>query len=244
VPNSACPLGWSGVAVTTDTAAEITYLDDIPACRDASGSATYLKNNSDAVWTLRSTTTSGTVTPSGQNLVEWSFVQAVSDARPGLAIFVPGAEVTVDLPPESIVWAIDLPLSIGFQGHEVVLGKLRQGGEAAAVAALRRQSPAGGALAACTFSVVQAAESVSDLEDADAVDVVLAGLGVGTASSACRTAAVAVGTLDGASQPIALADEIDRLTAQTDVLERIQTRAGNAQRVARVLNFFRLLGPG
>jgi hypothetical protein len=57
------------------------------------------------------------------------------------------------------------PLSFGWQGHDVVVAKIAGAGEAAAVAALRRQWRAGAVVAACTLTVTNNAYTVADLED-------------------------------------------------------------------------------
>jgi hypothetical protein len=108
VPDSACPVGWTGLEVTTDTEAELEYLDDIPACTndeadtvlEADANSTYLENNSDAVWLLRSTGKPGVATSVETTLVEQSFAAAVGERYAGEHIFVPGAKRIVHLAPE------------------------------------------------------------------------------------------------------------------------------------------------
>lgn len=236
VPDSDCPSGWTGLVVTTDSDAEVEYLDDIPACTNASSDTTYLENRTDAVWTLRSTSSNrGTATPITPTLGEVSFAGAVMYPGDGEAILVPDAEVTVDLSPDEVEWVIDLPLSVAWQGHDVVLEEIEAAGETAALAALRRQSQAGAALAACTFALKDYAETVPDLENANAAEVVLDGLGITAASSACRTEAAAVSTVDETGRPVFLTDELERLRSQTAVLEKMDTQLGYGQRAAKVL---------
>lgn len=235
VLDSACPDGWTGLRVTTDDEAEVEYLDDIPACTNDLGDTTYLENDSDAVWILRSTSYRGGSTKSWNlTLEEQSFLQAVQGQRAGRAIFVPGADLTVDLPPEEVEWVIDLPLSVGWEAHDLVLDKIEGAGQEAAVAALRRQSRAGAALATCALAATTYAETVEDLEDADAVEVVLGGLGVGAASSACHTASASVSRVDDAGRNVALADDLEHLRRQTAVLQNVDTRLGYAQRASKV----------
>lgn len=231
-----CPAGWTGLTVTTDSDAEVGYLDDMPACTNASGDTTYLENRSDAVWLLRSASTnSGSTAPIDLTLGEQSFVDAVAGTYPGEAIFVPGAKLTVDLAPEEVEWVIDLPLSFGWQAHDAVLEKIEGAGEAAAIAALKRQSPAGGALAVCTLAATNYAKTVAGLDEADTSEVLLDGLGVGVAGSKCRSDAAAVGAVDEAGQSLTLADDLERLHGQSEILERIHVRLGYAQRASKVL---------
>lgn len=57
VPDSKCPAGWKGLTVEPQTAAEIDYLHDIPACSTPDLNHTYLENGSEAVWVVKSPAT-------------------------------------------------------------------------------------------------------------------------------------------------------------------------------------------
>lgn len=236
VPDSACPDGWSGLAVTTDNEAEIEHLDDIPACVDGSGTTIYLKNESDAVWVLQPTSaSSGQATPFESSYVEQSFTEAVQPHFPGRVLLVPGGQLTVDLRSDQFEWVIDLPLSFAWQAHDVVANKIASAGEAAALAALRRQSPAGSALTVCTLAAMEHAKAIEDLEDADASEVLLDGLGVGVATSQCRLQSAQVAHVDDLGRATSLADDLARLQVQTELLEQLDGRLSLAQRAARVL---------
>jgi hypothetical protein len=235
VLDSACPLKWVGLTVTTDRRAEIDYLDDMPACVDESGNRTYLENQSDAVWTIRSLSSAGRVDWFKSSLEDESFRAAVNATRPGWAILVPGTAVVVDLPPDQVEWLVDLPLSFAWPAHGVVLDKIKGAGEAVAIAALKRQSRAGGALGVCTLAVAEYAKSVSSLEDADSSDVLLAGLGVGVATSKCRAEAAGVVLGGKAGRSTALADELKGLKSQAKILEKVHVQVSWAQKAAKVL---------
>jgi hypothetical protein len=235
VPVSDCPTGWSGLTVTTDSEIEVEYLDAMPACTNETTDAVYLKNNSDAVWTL--STNGGVSSPIDASWKEWSFVHAVASSRPGKNIVVPGAELTVNLPPNEVEWLLDLSLSIAWQGHEVVAEKIQAAGEAAPTAALARETRAGSALAVCTLAVAEYADTISDLEDADAPEVLLNGLGVGVAGSKCHAEAKAAGAVDDSGRSVQLADELASLRSQTTVLEKVQTKVGWAQKAERFGKF-------
>lgn len=238
VRDSDCPQGWTGLRVTTDADAEIDYLDDMPACVNAAGDTTYLQNRSAAVWTLHSVSQRvGRVTPADQRAGEQvSFLQAVQGQR-DTAILVPGAAVTVDLPPDEVEWLIDLPLSVGWEAHGLVLDTIEGAGQAAGLAALRRQSQAGVALATCAVTATAYADEVEGLADADAVDVMLTGIGLSATSSACYTESLAVGTVDDAGRRVSLAHELERLRGQTATLQSLDTRLGYAQRASKVLQY-------
>ncbi len=234
VPAEDCD-GWTALTITTDDVAELEYLDDFVACVNPAGDTTYLWNQSDAVWVLG--TNLGTPTPVEASLTEQSFVAAVGAATPGQTILVPGAKVSVDRPPEAMEWVIDLNLSFAWQGHDTVVGKLRGTGQAAMLAALKRRSPAGEALAVCTLAVYDYSKTVSKLEDAEPTQVLIDGFGVGASASKCRTRSAAVGAVGEAGQSLTLADDLARLRGQTELLEQIHGKLSYAQTASRLLKF-------
>ena len=233
VPDSACPADYPyGLTVTTDVEAEVEYLDNMPACTNAAETAMWLENDSDAVWELRSTSGSGgTVTPLEETLGQFSFMDAVGSTKP---LLLPKAKVSIDRPPGDVNWVVALPYSFGWAAHDLVLDKIETAGEAAGVAALRRRSPAGAAMAACTLAAVEYAKSLSDLEDADAAEVIVDGLGTSASSLTCRNEAKSVRTFDAAGSSDALSDELTHLAGQTEVLEKVHVM-DYAQRAAKVL---------
>jgi hypothetical protein len=236
VPDSQCPTGWAGLTVATDNAVEAEYLDDMPACTDATGTVTYIENRSDSVWLLRSVTgRAGTVRPTESTIREQSFTAMVAGAYPQRVVFVPGAKVTVSLPPAEVAWDVALPLSFGWQTHEIVADKIRKAGETAAVEALQRQSPRRGALGACTLAVISYAETVPDLPDAEPTQVLLDGLGLSASTSDCYTRSTAVATVDDAGRAVTVAEDLTHLPAQRLTLEAAHTRLTNAQGAAKLL---------
>jgi hypothetical protein len=205
VPDASCPSGWTGLEVTTDSDAGVGDLDDIVACTEASGDRTYLENRSRVVWLL----SAATVTPSvavrvRPGLGETSFLRIVRESR-GQEAMAPGSALTVNVGPEEVAWTPDLPLTLGWEGHTLMVRKLQDLGQVIASAALARQSLAGDALVACTLVIDERASSVGDLAGSDATKVVLAGL----ASSKCRAAAASAGVSDG----------LDRLRSDTGLLK-------------------------
>ena len=126
-------------------------------------------------------------------------------------------------------------MSFGWQAHDIVVSKIEAAGKAAALAALKRQSPAGAALAVCTLAVTDFAKGVADLENADTSNVLVNGLGVGASASGCRSESAAVATVDETGRPITLADDLERLRIQTKVLEKAYAKMGWVQRAAKAL---------
>jgi hypothetical protein len=245
VPNASCPGDYgTGLTITTDVPAEVQYLDEIVACTNNAG-ATYLYNDSDAVWNLHRTgANSPTVTywdSATLGWKAWSFEQIVS---PEQALLVPGGSVTVNLPPESLEWDLDLVKSVAWQGHDLVVEKLQSAGKAAVIAALKRETQAGAALVACTFAVHELAKTKTDLENADLTEVVLDGLGVTVSGSNCTIQAAEVVRVEPQTgQSVALADDIAELKQQTALLSKVETKLNNASRMFKVINLVRL-APG
>jgi hypothetical protein len=233
VPDEDCPVDYGvGLLVATDTAAEVNYIDKIIACTTTAGGSLYLKNNSNAVWVLSTTgKTAVTVRAWQDNRTRTSFRKVFAKGRP---LLVPGGVVTANLPPSSIVWAIDLPLTVGWVAHGVVAGKIGALGETALLDALERRSPGGAALATCTLATVQYAQSVNGLGNKKLSDVVLAGLGAGVATNKCHQASLKVKLQPSA--PRALADDIDQLRRQTQVLDGIEKWLAYAKKGSGLFN--------
>jgi hypothetical protein len=234
VPDEDCPVDYGiGLLVATDTAAEVDYIDKIIACTTTAGASLYLKNNSNAIWVLRNTgQVAGTVRPWQDNRTRTSFRNVFAKGRP---LLIPGGVVTANLPPSSVAWEIDLPLTIGWVAHGVVAGKIGALGQTALLDALERRSAGGAALATCTLTTVQYAESVQGLADKDLSDVVLAGLGAGVATNKCHQASLKVKLGQSASR--VLADDIDQLGRQTQVLDGIEKWLAYAKKFKQAIHF-------
>ena len=237
VPDAKCPANYRvGLTVTTDSPGEVGDLDKIVACTTGDGKATYLKNESDAVWTLRNTgTVSGTAFRWGDDLKKDSFRSLFEPSR---VLLVPGGVITSTLPPSSLAWDINLPLSVSWEGYELVTEKVASLGDAALIAALKRRTPAGAAIAQCTLTLEQYAKSIDNLEDEHLKmsTVVLNGLGSSIATNKCRELATRVVVLEeGTNRSVTLSAELDLLGQQTTVLEGVESRLGYASRGVRLL---------
>jgi hypothetical protein len=243
VPDEACPSNYgTGLSVTTDTPAELQYVDDIVACTTVDGGATYLKNDSDAVWVLSNTgTIDGTAFRWDESLRMASFRSVFGSSQ---VLLVPAGVVTSTLPPSSLEWTIDLPLSLSWEAHEVVVDKIASLGETALIDALKRKSTAGAAIAQCAFTVHEYADGLSGLAEKDMSEVLLNGLGAGIATNKCRERAAEVGVLDSAEQRVALSTELDQLGSQTKLMETVEASLSRTQRAIRVLKLVRFLPRG
>lgn len=247
VPDTSCPDNYGiGLSITTDVAAEVQYLDDVVACTNATGTATYLENKSDAVWRLTSLgARPGRITRwNGQiaTLIDGSFRSILSEVRTDSgSLMTPGGLLTVDLPPGELRWDLDLVLSTAWQGHDVGVEKIKSVSQDALIAALARKSPARRALATCTIGLYKTARDVTDLPDADFAQVMLTGLGAASATTTSRQAALYAPAKNEYGKVVTLSEEIGRLKVQGAVLDDVSTKLGYLARGAKVFQFIRFL---
>jgi hypothetical protein len=143
--------------------------------------------------------------------------------------------LTVNLAPEEVEMDYRPSAQFRMAGHDLVVSKIEDSGRAAASAALKRQSRAGAALAVCTLAVTNYAKTVSGLEDADSSEVILGGLGVGVSANKCRLESASVAAVDEAGRSVTLADDLERLRSQTEILEKVHARTDYVQKASKVL---------
>ena len=240
VPDADCPENYGhGLDIMTETPAELDYVDKIVACVDDQGTATYLRNESDAVWVLHDNGTSGAkVTHWSPNLNITSF-RSVFTARRGL--LPPKDVITTAIPTADLEWTIDLPLSLSWEAHELVAGKVASLGKTALIDALKGRTKAGAAIAQCAFTMNAIAEKTSGLADKDMSDLLLDGLGAGIATNKCRERAAEVRVFDSSRRPVALSQELTELKSETKALEFAESRLSTAKLGARVLKWIHFL---
>jgi hypothetical protein len=204
----------------------------MPACTNDEATGMWLQNDSDAVWKLSSISGSSCdITPVKETLGESFFMDAVDASLP---LLVPKAKVTVEMPPEDVKWSISLAYTLGWASLELALDRIASAGEEAAVAALRRKSPAGAALAACALAGVEGAKEESNLEEADATELIVDSLGTGAAGLKCRTEAASVPTLNADGSRAVMSEDLEYLNRQTELLEKVHVRM-YAQRASKML---------
>lgn len=236
VPDDECPSDYPyGLTITTDVEAEVEYLKHMPACTNGAATAMWLRNDTDAVWELQSRSgSSGQVTRLDETLRQVSFMDAVGSSLP---LLMPKGNVSVNVPPEDVNWSISLDYTLGWAAHDLAVERVASAGETAAVAALRRRSPAGAAVAACALAGVEGAKTVSHLEEADSREVMIEVLGSSVAGLKCRTEAQRVRTFNPDGTPAVLSDELSHLGANTELIEKVHTRMDFAQRAFKALTF-------
>ena len=246
VDPASCPGNYpQALTVQTDVPAELDDFSKIVACTPPGAAATFLKNNSDAVWTLSGTgQTPGSVTHYDPTPESISFRSLMNND----SLLVPGDEVVVDLPPDQLEWDIDLPLSITWQGHAVIVESLTSLGQDAVLTALKRESPARAALVKCTLAVNNYANELGDLQDKDDVeltDVVSAGFSAGVTGTSCEEAAtrVFVPPSDEQDGLPSLSDRLAHLERNTEVFEHLESRMSTFEKFASGLHFAFKLSP-
>lgn len=145
-PMLPCPSQYDiGLSLGTDDADEIEFLNDIAACTDATNAVTYVRNESDVVWTLATTTG----VPADVNVLEWgeraqSFAAAMAELYPH-ALLLPGSSIVVHAPPSQTEWTLHPQYSIAWLVHDQFLDTVADYGtaqlaEAVAGPSLRRQA--------------------------------------------------------------------------------------------------------
>ncbi len=237
VPQAACPRGWRGLSVASGPASRAPT--GVVACSDASGTTTYLENRSLATWLLDvDAAAASTIWRVDEGLAEVSFLQVARSAR-SREPMVPGAKLTIDVPPDQVSWDLDLPLSFAWETHRLITGLLLSDfGPLAMSKALTRHSRAGFALARCSVAVDDFAASVDGLDQVEPTSVVLTGLGSSSsAASRCRTAASQAHLRDpGTGEVVTMAGRLDQLGSRTGLLTSTRTRLTRAATYWRALH--------
>lgn len=238
VPPESCPDDYPyGLMVRTDVEAEMEFIEKMPACTNASGSATWVNNGSDVVWEFRTAGPgAATLRRNGEesDLLESVFLEAMN---PSHAILVPDASAVVDLPPERVAWEISLPYTFGWAGQDFTVERLESVAQGAAVASLRRKgSPGHAAALACAFAGYEGSQAVADnLQEADARQVMIDALGASAAGAQCRLESRRVRTVSPAGSAHLLSDDLAHLGTQAELLDTVHVRLDAAQRGSKLL---------
>jgi hypothetical protein len=238
VPDADCPTNFRhGLLIATETPAELRYVDKIVACTTDQGTETYLRNESDAVWTLHNTLDA--------NYFTWSDSARIKSFRSifesDQVLLTPKGVITATVPPSALTWSIDLLHSLDWEAHELFADKLVEYGELALVRQAGRVHPAGKALVQCTLAIHAYGETLDALAEEDLTDVVSTGLATGVAGSKCRQEGANLRLSSDPNRSIVLTEDLDHLKSQTKFLETFETHWGRATQGSRVVKFFGLL---
>jgi hypothetical protein len=238
VPDADCPATFHhGLLISTETAAELKYVDKIVACTTDLGTETYLRNESDAVWALHNSLDARYFAWS-DNLRIASFRSIFESDH---VLLAPKGVITATVPPSALTWSIDLLHSLDWEAHELVADKLEAYGEAALIGGAGRLHPAGKALVQCTLAVHAYGKTIAALADEDLSDVLANALATGVAGNKCRQQGAGIRLSSDPSSSIVLTEELDHLKGQTKFLETFESRWSTAKQGSRVLKFFGLL---
>lgn len=233
VPSAACPNNYpTGLAIETSNPDEVDYLSKVVACRTADGANTYLKNDSTAVFVVKSLNGSPwEIRHEDDDPAKSSFRAAFSN---GLQVLTPDDAMTVSLPPADLEWDISLQTSVAWQGDELVVEKLQSLGEKALVDELAdRTSKPFAAVTQCALGVHSSAEDAEHADPDELTSMVTTGLGVGVTGAQCTIATKQVLVTDPRTGKLeSLADELDQLKEGGEALERTKQNLETAQRFA------------
>jgi hypothetical protein len=236
VPDADCPSNYHhGLLIATETPAELQYVDKIVACTTDSGTETYLRNESDAVWTLHDSLDARYFSWSDSLRIK-SFRSIVKSDQ---VLLTPKGVITATVPPSELTWSIDLLHSLDWEAHELFADKLVEYGELALVGGAGRVHPAGKALVQCTLAIHAYGKTLDALAEEDLTDVVSTGLATGVAGSKCRQQGANLRL--SSDRSIVLTEDLDHLKGQTKFLETFETHWGRATQGSRVVKFFGLL---
>lgn len=242
VPDSKCPAGWKGLTVEPQTAAEIDYLDDIPACSTPGLNHTYLENGSEAVWVVKSPATQWKANAIEKTWQQVLFDEAIGPVlEPNTLALAPGAKFDIALPPSQVQWNLSSHLTLAWHGEDLGIDKLQSLGGAAAVEVARRRSPERAAVAACTLAVAETVKATGETDkEAKSTDLLLAGLGVSVAGGKCHTESIKVRYQNSAGQVETLSAELASVKEQTNLLEKVHTQFGYAVRGEKLMTAFKV----
>lgn len=220
-----CPKEYSqALSVTTTVEAEIPYLQDVVACTSILQDAVWLYNRGDEVWKPTAQSESIPIRYASRTVGGISFIEAVSPEYRQL-LLGPGTALVVEASPKAVRWNLDIPLSLAWVAHDWITDQIASYSEAAALAALKRQSNRGGAIAGCTLATYKTAMKVPDLRSASMSQLIVDGIGTAAGGSACYSSWMEANRLDGRSFDW---NRVERVRIATTFLEQLDTRLTNA----------------
>jgi hypothetical protein len=188
-PDAGCPTTHRNrLTVEPQTAEELAYLDDISACTDEAGSSTYVRNESDAVWTLATRI-------GGKSVEQLTHTPALESFR-GVAqhtyqypLLSPDSEVIVAASPTEVEWHLSPGLGAVWLFHDKAIDTVEDYGQGQLLEVLGGQSLRRKALITCANNVHQVSnEDLSGLTSQQPAAQLLAAIGIGTAGTECARA--------------------------------------------------------
>ena len=185
-----CPTShrWP-LSVQTRVPEEVRYLTKMTACTDDYGRSLWLRNDSDAVWTL--TAGPGARAVRGRDkAVQKSFRSLIRDAY-GYAyeVSLPGSAVVVTDAPERVAWHLHPGFSAAWVVHAQMVDRVADYGRKHLKRALSGRSPQRTAVVTCTVeAAVIAGEFGEGLSGPDPAGTLVNHLGVVSGAGECASA--------------------------------------------------------
>ena len=238
-PASGCLAEYpEGLAVSWTGSDSTTYVGQVIACTDPSHASTYIRNDSEAVFTLAAAIAGTPVTHLSDDLRLESFRQTAGQEQNPAAVLSPGADVIVAAPPADVRWTLDPQLSLAWMVHDTLTDKVEAFGEAQLVSMLSKDSARRRALVTCALTAYHAAGDASPIwQSSQPSEQLLAALGIGTGATNCARAWQAADDveLSRGVRTATWSDDIVRLADDADFL--VQTNS----RLTKVRNFARFI---
>jgi hypothetical protein len=242
-PDDGCPESFPRrLEVTTDRPDEVPYLDQLAACTAPGQDVTFLKNDSDAVWTLETTEGGAKVEQLTRTTKLASFREAAVQAYPH-AVLAPESSVRVYAHPSRLQWFLAPGLSAMWLFHEQLVEVVQKQGQEQLTDMLSRQSLRRKALLTCTFAAYKVAgEAGGGLTGPDPAKRFFAGLGIASETTSCgrswlladdqprsRLGTTATGT----------GDDVARWASRETFIEKANTHLTRLNRLGKLLAVLR-----
>lgn len=196
-----CDEAGAGTALHLSTidATGARVLDEWDACvrTDTTPDYTWLRNRTEAVWTLR-TAPWGVVqehqpAPTRLGAVQTGVFHRAAEERgkpPNAAAFIlPGESVWIAAEPDTVTWHVDLPLSVTWSSSVEVLRRLDNHGQPLLTRSVTGRENAPSVAVTCVIEMATYARNRADLHDADLQDVIRDGFEHILADEGCSAAA-------------------------------------------------------
>lgn len=188
-PDSGCTAEYPNrLDVSTDAPEEVEYLDQVAACAAPFQSATYLRNDSEVVWTITTRAGGETVTQLTETPRLLSF-RTVAPTVYRYPVLAPGSSVVVEASPSDVIWTLHPGLSAMWLSHDLFADQVAQYGEKQLVEMLAGNSLRRRALVECSLTAYQlAGETGAGLMSSEPMKQLLAGLGIFSGATRCARA--------------------------------------------------------
>lgn len=165
VPSEKCTsVGWSELPLVATDWSAVPFLISMSACRNAGWTATWVQNDSKAVWTIRAPLQAriDQQTP-GDRLGSFRLIAPSIDTA---ELLLPGTTVLIWAAPRDVSWTLSPGLTAAWLAHNKVIDTVETRMRADAVHLFAQGSKRRAALIECTLEAAEIGTGVLTKEDA------------------------------------------------------------------------------